>query len=72
MLTPQSKVGDILNRYPDAEKVFVQLGFTELLNPVMRRTVAKFATLEVAAAKKKMAVEDLIAALEKAIDEEDS
>ena len=48
MLTPQSKVGDILNRYPDAEKVFVQLGFTDLLNPVMRRTVAKFATLEVA------------------------
>ncbi|MGI6366038.1 MAG: DUF1858 domain-containing protein [Bacillota bacterium] len=72
MLTPQSKVGDILNRYPDAEKVFVQLGFTDLLNPVMRRTVAKFATLEVAAAKKKMAVADLIAALEKAIGEEDS
>lgn len=43
-----------------------------MLNPVMRRTVAKFATLEVAAAKKKMAVADLIAALEKAIGEEDS
>lgn len=72
MLSPSSRVGDILNQFPSTEKVFTNLGFTELLNPVMRRTVAKFATLEMAAAKKQIDVNDLIAALEKAIAKEDS
>lgn len=70
MLTPKSKVGDVLNKYPGTEEVFTELGFTELLNPVMRSTVAKFATLEMAAAKKKIDVQELIAALEKKITED--
>lgn len=72
MFTPHSKVGDILDRHPVTEKVLTQLGFTDLLNPIMRRTVAKFATLEMAAAKKNIAVDELIAILEKAIAQEDS
>lgn len=70
MLTPNSRVGDILTEYPQTEQIFTELGFTELLNPVMRRTVAKYATLEMAAAKKKLDVQELIAALEKKITED--
>lgn len=70
MLTTNSRVGDILTEYPQTEQVFTELGFTELLNPVMRRTVAKYATLEMAAAKKKLDVQELIAALEKKITED--
>lgn len=70
MLTPSSRVGDILTEYPQTEQVFTELGFTEMLNPVMRRTVAKYATLEMAAAKKKIDVQELITALEKKITED--
>lgn len=72
MLTQKSRVGEILDKHPTTEQVFAELGFTELLNPVMRASVAKFATLEVAAAKKKMDVDALIARLEKHIQEAES
>lgn len=69
MLTPKSRVGEILDKYPQTESVFTGLGFTELLNPVMRATVAKYATLDMAASRKKLDVNELIAALEEKIAE---
>jgi len=72
MLTPQSRVGEILDKYPVTEKVFTDLGFTDLLNPVMRATVAKYATLEIAANRKKIDVNILIDSLEKQIAKEDA
>ena len=72
MLTPNSKVGDILTKYPSTEKVFTDLGFTELKNPVMRATVAKYASLQMAADRKKMDVQTLIDALEIVITQEDA
>ena len=50
-IEPGTKVGALLEAYPEAERVLVDLApaFAQLRNPVVRRTVAKVATLEQAA-----------------------
>ncbi len=47
IITPDSKLGELLERWPGLEDVLVQLSphFRALRNPVLRRTVAKVATL---------------------------
>ena len=51
VVTPETTVGALLEAYPEVESVFVGLApaFAKLRNPVVRRTVAKVATLEQAA-----------------------
>jgi hypothetical protein len=46
-ITPDSKLGDLLERWPQLEGVLLELSphFEALRNPVLRRTVAKLATL---------------------------
>jgi uncharacterized protein DUF1858 len=46
-ITPDSRLGDLLERWPHLEEVLVGLSphFKALRNPVLRRTVAKIATL---------------------------
>ncbi|HOU54712.1 MAG TPA: DUF1858 domain-containing protein [Myxococcota bacterium] len=46
-ITPDLKVGDLLQHYPELEQTLVGLSpeFRRLSNPVLRRTVAKIATL---------------------------
>lgn len=46
-ITPDSKVGDLLERWPGLEAVLVDMSphFKALRNPVLRRTIAKVATL---------------------------
>jgi hypothetical protein len=46
-ITPDSRLGELLERWPGLEDVLVQLSphFRALRNPVLRRTVAKVATL---------------------------
>ena len=50
-ITPETTVGALLEAYPEAEGVLVDMAPTlaRLRNPVVRRTVAKVATLEQAA-----------------------
>ncbi len=47
VITPDTKVGDLLEHYPDLEDVLIGLSptYKALKNPVLRRTVAKVATL---------------------------
>jgi Domain of unknown function (DUF1858) len=46
-ITPESRLGDLLERWPGLEAVLIELSphFRALKNPVLRRTVAKVATL---------------------------
>jgi uncharacterized protein DUF1858/uncharacterized protein DUF2249 len=46
-ITPESKIGDLLERWPALEAVLLDLSphFRALRNPVLRRTIAKVATL---------------------------
>lgn len=47
----QTKVADLLNAYPELENTLLELSpaFAKLRNPVLRRTVARVATLQQAA-----------------------
>lgn len=51
LIEPAMTVGALLEAYPQAEQVLIDLApaFAKLRNPVVRRTVAKVATLEQAA-----------------------
>jgi len=46
-ITPETKIGELLERYPHLEEVLINLSptYKALRNPVLRRTVAKVATL---------------------------
>lgn len=62
IITPKTKVLDLVEAYPQLEEIVIQYApaFEKLKNPVLRRTVAKIATLQQAAAVGNVKVEDLI------------
>ena len=68
-ITPESKVGDVLDAFPEAEEALIAIApkFKALKNPVLRRTVAKVATLEQAARVADMPVNELVRSLRTAL-----
>lgn len=50
-ITPETKIGALLDTYPDLEPILVDMApeFAKLKNPVLRKTIAKVATLKQAA-----------------------
>jgi len=62
IITPKTKVLQLLEAYPLLEDVLIEYApaFKKLKNPVLRKTVAKVATLQQAAAIGNVKVEDLI------------
>jgi|MudIll2142460700_1097286.scaffolds.fasta_scaffold112231_3 hypothetical protein len=67
-ITPATRVAELLDAYPQLEEVLIRQApaFTALKNPILRRTVAKVATLEKAAQVGGVPVRDLVATLRKA------
>jgi hypothetical protein len=67
-ITPATKVADLLESWPELEEVLVARApaFRRLRNPVLRRTVARVATLEQAAGVGGVPVRELVAALRRA------
>ena len=67
-ITPQTRVGELLDAYPDLEAVLIAQApaFKRLKNPLLRRTVAKLATLETAAGMAGLEVRDLVLTLRRA------
>lgn len=65
MITPETKVGVLLEAYPEAEAALIAIApqFKALRNPVLRRTVAKVATLEQAARVAGMSTKNLVQSL---------
>jgi len=61
-ITPKTKVGELLEHYPQLEAVLLELSpaFASLKNPILRRTVAKVASLQQAAALGNMKIEELV------------
>lgn len=47
-ITPETRIGKLLDCYPQLEEVLLQMSpaFAKLRNPLLRRTVAKVATLQ--------------------------
>jgi len=62
IITPKTKVLELIEAYPQLEDVLIEYApaFKKLKNPVLRKTVARIATLQQAAAVGHVKVEDLI------------
>lgn len=70
VLTPQTKVAEVLARYPDSLAIFLKHGFTPLQNPVLRRTMARVVTLEQACRRENVNLRALLDDLNAFIREE--
>ena len=64
VLGPQTKVADVLERYPQALEIFLRHGFAPLQNPVLRRTMARVVTLEQACRREGVELNRFLAELE--------
>ena len=72
LITPKTKVGELLDIYPQLEEVLTGLSpaFKKLKNPVIRRTVGKVATLQQAATIGNLPVTEMVNTLRAAIGQE--
>ncbi|MDP2888004.1 MAG: DUF1858 domain-containing protein [Bacteroidota bacterium] len=71
-ITPKTKVGELLDNFPQLEDVLLQISpaFASLKNPILRRTVAKVAALQQAAAIGGVKVEELVNRLRREVGQE--
>jgi len=62
IITPKTKISQVLNSYPQLEDVLIEYvpTFEKLKNPILRKTIAKITTLQQASAIGNVKVEDLI------------
>lgn len=72
LITPKTKVGELLDTYPELEPVLMGLApaFKKLQNPVLRKTVGKVATLQQAASLGGISVTEIINTLRSEIGQE--
>ena len=47
-VTKDTKVFDIVDQYPDTLQIFLDFGFSQMANPVMRNTMGRVATIDMA------------------------
>ncbi len=66
-ITPDMKVGDALDHFPQALEVFLQNGFDTLANPVARNTFAKVITIGAACEKHGVDVAEFMVKLNTAL-----
>ena len=61
-ITPSTKVGDLLEEFPELEDVLIGMAppFRKLKNPVLRSSVAKVASLRQAAAVARLPVDEMV------------
>ena len=67
-ITPQTKVAELLDAYPELEDVLVEMAppFKKLRNPVLRRTIARVTSLEKAASVANLPLREMITGLRSA------
>jgi hypothetical protein len=67
-ITPLTRIGELLDAYPELEDVLIREApvFKKLKNPILRRTVAKVATVEKAASVAGIEVRRLVSDLRRA------
>ena len=68
-ITPETKVATLLNHYPELEDVLIRMAppFKKLKNPILRRSVAKVASLKQAAAVGRIPVDEMVNTLRAAV-----
>jgi TusA-related sulfurtransferase len=72
-ILPSTKVAALLDQYPEIEELLIAMAppFQKLRNPVLRKTVARVASLEQAAAVARMPVRELVNRLRAAAGQQD-
>ncbi len=72
IITPKTKVLELIEAYPHMEDILIKYvpAFSKLKNPLLRRTVAKIATLQQAASIGNVKTGDLINLLRKEVGQE--
>ena len=72
MITSSTKVAALLEEYPELEDVLIAMAppFKKLRNPILRKSVAKVASLAQAAAAARMPVAELVNNLRSAVGQE--
>ncbi|HRX12481.1 MAG TPA: DUF1858 domain-containing protein [Draconibacterium sp.] len=72
IITPKTKVLELIETYPELEEILIEIApaFKKLKNPVLRKTVAKIATLQQAASIGGIKTEELINKLRKEVGQE--
>lgn len=73
-ITPETRIGELLDAYPQLEERLIEWvpAFSKLRNPLLRRTVARVATVEQAARIGGIGVRDLVGRLRAETGEKDS
>ena len=59
-IAPDTKVGEVLARYPESLEIFVRRGFTLLRNPVLRKTMTRAITMEQACRRERVDLAGLL------------
>lgn len=74
IISPKTKVGDLLQAYPELEPILISLSpmFEKLRNPVLRRTVARVATLQQVSIVGGITVESIVNRLRKEVGQDDT
>lgn len=62
IISPKTKVGDLLDNFPHLEPVLIAMSpaFEKLKNPVLRKTIARVATLQQVAVVGGLKVDDIV------------
>ncbi len=71
LLGPETRVADVLARYPESLEIFLRHGFAPLRNPVLRRTMARVVTIEQACRREGADLDRLLAELRALAPKED-
>jgi len=68
LITPQTRIGEFLENYPELEEMLISLSpaFQKLKNPVLRRTIGRVATFQQVAVVGNIPLETIINSLRKA------
>jgi hypothetical protein len=69
IITPKTKVGELLDNFPGLESVLMEMSpaFSKLKNPLLRKTVARVATLQQVAVVGGLNVEEIVNRLRKEV-----
>lgn len=73
IITPKTKVGELLDSYPQLESLLIEMApaFSKLKHPVLRKTIAKVATLQQAAGVGNVNINELVLRLRNAVGQDD-
>ena len=67
IISPKTRIGELLDSYPELESVLIGMSpaFEKLKNPILRKTVAKVATLSQIAAVGGLSIDEVVNRLRK-------